>query len=65
MFAALAEHLSTALIALDVDATHRTLFNHGISVSAAHATAETTDTACSCQTQGRVMNEKHLFVGSR
>lgn len=63
MFAALAEHLSTALIALYVDATHRTLFNNRISVSAAHSTAETTDRACLRQAQGRVMSDKHSSVG--
>lgn len=62
MFAALAEHLSTALIALYVDATHRTLFNHCISISAAQSTAEMTDRACLCKVRGRVMNDKRLFV---
>lgn len=61
MFAALAEHLRAALIALYIDATHWTLFNGCISISAAQYTAETTHRA---RLQGRVMelNDKQLFV---
>lgn len=61
MFAALAEHLSAALIALYVDATHGTLFNHCISVSTAQSNAETTDRACLCKVRGCVMNELFMW----
>lgn len=36
VFAALAQHLRTALVPLDIDATHRTLLNGGVRVDPVH-----------------------------